>query len=191
MNPIFCIMEIFVEVEGQMNAQFSHSEIICKLCKHLRPRRYLSTANLTGFKMCRECLWWSFVKCKAVVAGTIEVLCKGFSALSRHFSPRRRVAAAIQKISKIHFFCCRFWCLERLGFVSFNWVSFWNSGPGLIETSFSFTPNLAMVYLGKTDDASLTDPNRVRTKDWEGDDDLHKCSTSMVHLILEDCCTVL
>lgn len=51
------------------------------------------------------------------------------------------------------------------------------------ETSFSFTPNLAMVCLGKTDDASLTDPNRVRTKECEGHDDLHKCSTSMVHIL--------
>ncbi len=40
-----------------------------------------------------------------------------------------------------------------------------------------------MVCLGKTDDASLTDPNRVRTKECKGDDDPHKCSTSMVHIL--------
>jgi hypothetical protein len=61
----------------------------------------------------------------------------------------------------------------------------------VFEMSFSFTPNLAMDCLGKTNDASLIDLNRVRTKEWEGDNDLHKCSTSMVHLILENYCTVL
>ncbi len=70
-------------------------------------------------------------------------------------------------------------------------LKLWPRSDLVFEMSFSFTPNLVMVCLGKTDDASLTDLNRVRTKEWEGDNDLHKCSTSMVHLILEDCCTVL